>query len=214
MGIGDNLSDSFGYAQEALVGKWVRWIVLLISTLIFPILYGYTIRVMKGINPAPEVEGFLNLFIDGIKLFIIYIVYMIIPLIILFASLGAGAMGSNGGNGAGSFAMLGAAAGGILIFFIVAFLFGLFAIIGIVRFARTDAMGEAFNFGEIIAIIGRIGWLNYILALVVLFLVLLVIEVVLSIIPIIGWLILLIISPLLVIMASRYYSNLYDQGTD
>jgi hypothetical protein len=213
MGIGDNISDSFGYAQEALVGKWKRWIILIISTIIFPIMYGYSLRVMKGISPAPEAEGFFNLFIDGIKVIIISLVYMIIPLIILFASVGAAALGVFGGSGNISLAMIGAAAGGMIVFIILAFIFGLFATIGMVRFARIGTMGEAFNFGEILATIGRIGWLNYILALIVLWIILFVIETVLSLIPVIGFLILLIISPLLAIVSSRYISNIYDQGT-
>lgn len=28
MGIGDNIGEFFAYAKEALVGKWVRWIIL------------------------------------------------------------------------------------------------------------------------------------------------------------------------------------------
>ncbi|PKL60648.1 MAG: hypothetical protein CVV33_01605 [Methanomicrobiales archaeon HGW-Methanomicrobiales-4] len=213
MGIGDNLSDSFGYAQEALVGKWMRWIVLIISTIIFPLIYGYTLRVMKGINPAPEAENFLDLFIDGIKMIVISFVYMIIPFIIFFASAGAAVIGLIGKNDSISLGMLGAAAGGMLIFIIVAFIFGLFATIGMIRFARTDSMGEAFNISEIMAIIARIGWLNYILALIVLWIVLCVIQVILSVIPIIGWVILFIISPFLAIVSSRYFSNLYDLGT-
>jgi hypothetical protein len=212
LGIGDNLSDSFGYAQEGLVGKWMRWIILLICTIIFPILYGYILRIMKGISPAPEVEGYFDLFIDGIKMIIIGLVYMIIPLIILFASAGSAIMGLAGNDGAGSLALLGAAAGGLIIYFIVAFIFGLFATIGMVRFARTEAMGEAFNFGEILATIGRIGWGSYIIALLVLWIVIGVIEGILMMIPVIGGIILFIITPFLTMVSSRYISLLYDEG--
>ncbi|MFH0966117.1 MAG: DUF4013 domain-containing protein [Methanobacteriota archaeon] len=211
MGIGENLSDSFGYAQEGLFGKWTRWIILIICTIIFPLLYGYTLRIMKGITPAPEVEGYLDLFIDGIKMIIISFVYMIIPLIIFFASAGAAVVGMMGGSGSVSLPMLGAAAGGLIIFIIVTFIFSLFATIGIVAFARTGSMGEAFDFGGILAVIRRIGWINYILALIVLWIILCVIQGILGMIPVIGWLILLIIAPFLSIVSSRYISNLYDQ---
>lgn len=212
MGIGENLSDSFGYAKDALVGKWVRWIILLICTIIFPLIYGYTLRVMKGTTPAPEVEGYLSLFIDGIKMMIIGLVYMIIPLIILFASAGSAVFGMVGNDGAGSLAMMGAAAGGFILFFIVAFIFGLIATIGMIRFARTEAMGEAFNFGEIFATIGKIGWISYIIALLVIWIVIGVIEGILMMIPVVGTIILFILTPFLTIVSSRYMSLLYDEG--
>lgn len=214
LGIGDNLTESFDYAKEALVGKWMRWIVLLISIIIFPLMYGYSLKVMKGITPAPEAEGFLGLFIDGIKMMIISFVYMIIPLIIFAAAAGTAILGAVGSNGNPSMALLGAGAGGVLIGIIVAFIFGLFATIGMVRFARTESMGQAFNIGEILGVIGKIGWLTYILSLIVLWIVVGIIEGVLSMIPIIGWLILFIISPLLVIWSGRYISNLYDIGAE
>ena len=40
--------------------------------------------------------------------------------------------------------------------------------IGVVRFARTGSIGEAFNFSAIRATIAKIGWVPYIIALVVL----------------------------------------------
>ena len=213
MGIGENLSDSFGYAQEGLVGKWMRWIMLIICTIIFPIMYGYTLRIMKGITPAPEVEGYLDLFIDGIKMIIIAFVYMIVPLIILIASVGTAIFGAFGEGGSGSLALLGAAAGGLIVYFIACFIFGLFATIGMVAFARTGAMGEAFNFGGILETIRNIGWGNYILSLIVIWIVLGVIMAILSAIPVIGWLIVIIITPFISMVSSRYISNLYDEGS-
>lgn len=47
------LSDSFEYAKDAIWGRWVRWLLLLVSTIIFPLIYGYTVRVMSGTKPAP-----------------------------------------------------------------------------------------------------------------------------------------------------------------
>lgn len=212
MGIGENLRDSFDYALEGVIGKWMRWIILLICTIIFPLIYGYTLRIMKGTTPAPEVEGYLSLFIDGIKMMIISLVYMIIPLIILFISGGSALLGMVADGGAGSMALLGAALGGLIIFFIVAFIFSLITTIAMVRFARTGAMGEAFNFGEIFGTIGRIGWISYIIALIVLWVVIAVIEMVLMWIPVVGGIILFIVMPILVIFSARYFSLLYDEG--
>lgn len=81
MGIGEYVSDSFGYANEGLIGKWMRWIILIICSIIFPLIMGYSLRVMKGVTPAPEPGEYVGMLIDGIKMIIINIVYMIIPII-------------------------------------------------------------------------------------------------------------------------------------
>lgn len=220
MRIGEMLSDSFGYANEGLIGKWMRWIVLIISSIIFPLIAGYSLRVMKGTTPAPEPTNYVGMFIDGIKMIIIEIVYMIIPIIIgaviFFLSGGFGSIAMLGMNvdnpGAYIGMLLGSLGVSMIVFTIIAFIFSLFALIGMVRFARTGRMGEAFAFGEITNTIGKIGWVQYIIALIVLFIVLTVIYGVLSLIPVIGWLISLIIAPYITIMISRYYSLIYDVG--
>ena len=48
------LSDSFDYTKEALWGRWIRWLLLLVSVVIFPFIYGYVARVMSGTKPDPE----------------------------------------------------------------------------------------------------------------------------------------------------------------
>jgi len=215
MGIGENLSESFEYTKEALVGKWVRWILLTIIGII-PIVnfivYGYTIRVLRGIKPAPELEDYVQLFIDGLLYMIISIIWMI-PAFIIGAILvggsaaammsGSDAIGMAGGAGMGF---------GFLVAFIVVIISALFATIGIVRFARMEKFGEAFAFGAIKDKIGEIGWVNYIIALIVVGLVVGVIYGVLSIIPIIGWLIMFIAVPFFAIFSARYICNLYDSA--
>ena len=101
---------------------------------------------------------------------------------------------------------------GFLVAFIVVIISALFATIGIVRFARMEKFGEAFAFGAIKDKIGEIGWVNYIIALIVVGLVVGVIYGVLSIIPIIGWLIMFIAVPFFAIFSARYICNLYDSA--
>ncbi|MBN1165577.1 MAG: DUF4013 domain-containing protein [Methanospirillaceae archaeon] len=226
MGIGDNLSSSFGYAKDGLVGQWVRWILLIICAIIqgitiyiVPLLNGYVVRILGGAQAAPDVDQWGKLFVDGWKLNIIGIVYMIIPfivaLVIFMLSAGAGVgvldlFQVTSGADIGMFlATLGIA---FIIFVILAIIFGLFAIIGAVRFARKGELGAAFQFSEIAAHIGKIGWGHYIVALIVLWVVFVIIAAILSMIPFIGMILLIIIEPLLVIWGARYYSNLYDAG--
>ncbi|WAI02150.1 DUF4013 domain-containing protein [Methanogenium organophilum] len=101
---------------------------------------------------------------------------------------------------------------GILITLIVAIICGLFSNIGIVRFARTEKVGEAFAFGEIKKKIEEIGWANYIIALIVLVIVMVVIVFALAIIPIIGWILMFAAFPFLNILSARFISNLYDSA--
>ena len=81
--------------------------------------------------------------------------------------------------------------------------------------ARKDRFGEAFNFSGIFETIGRIGWGGYILALIVLAVVVMVFAFILALImgiPYIGWLIYLILLPLLSIFQARYLAMVYDEG--
>jgi len=54
MDYGNMLGDSFSYAKDAVWGKWVQWILLAISTIIFPLIMGYVVRIYSGVKPAPE----------------------------------------------------------------------------------------------------------------------------------------------------------------
>ena len=215
MGIGDNLGESFEYAKEALVGKWVRWILLIIISII-PIvnfiLYGYTIRVLRGTKPAPELEDYVQLFIDGLLYMIISIIWMIPAIIVAVILIGGSvgvAMASDPAAAGAAIAGMGI---GVLLTTIVAILCGLFATIGIVRFARMEKFGEAFAFGAIKDKIGEIGWVNYIISLIVIGIVIGVIYMILALIPIIGWLLMFASMPFLVILSSRFICNLYDSA--
>jgi hypothetical protein len=161
---------------------------------------------------APELDDYGRLFVDGLKLFVVALIYAI-PLIIVYAILfGATFMMMGSGSDAMAAAGVGTLLIGMLIMFVLAIVIALFELIGVVRFARTDSLGEAFNFSAILAHIGRIGWGPYIVALIVLMIAIFVVVFVLSIIPIIGWLILFLFSPAISIFAARYITLLYDSA--
>ncbi len=158
------IGDSFAYAKDAVIGKWMQWILLLVATLILAIpLLGYLVKVLRGEKPAPEVTGWGTLFIDGIKLLIISLIWAIPGLSIFFvffgSMIGGWLMESNPA------AMVAAFTGAIvylLLLVVVAIITGLLSIIGAVRFARTGSIGEAFNFGAILDTIGnRVGHLYH-----------------------------------------------------
>jgi hypothetical protein len=208
MDIGKTLNDSLEYAKDAVWGKWVRWILLIISSIIFPLILGYELEVYRGKKPAPEPTNWGTLFIDGIKLLIIEVIYAIPSLIVLFVTLGAGVFAAM--TPPRAMVLWTTFAVGIVITIIVAFITGLVAAMGVVRFARTGRMGEAFNFSAILDRIGKIGWGSYILALIVVDVVAAIIAIILSAIPFIGWLLFLIVIPALVIFVARYITLVYD----
>ncbi len=222
MDYGSMLGDSFAYAKEAVMEKWVKWILLAIPFMT----PGYSIQVYKGIKPAPEVNDWFKNFIDGIKLFIVGFVYAI-PLIILavifFIGVIIAAIGASSAQDTSSIVLgaIGAAFIGVLIFIILLIAILLLLPIAYIRFARTDSFGEAFNFGAILAHIGKIGWVSYVIALIVGFIVLIIFEIlimipyaILMMIPFVGFLLALLWSLIMAvpvgIFGARYITQIYD----
>jgi hypothetical protein len=85
----------------------------------------------------------------------------------------------------------------------------------VVRFARTGSIGEAFNFSAIRATIAKIGWVSYIIALIVLMVCGAIFGFVMGIlmmIPILGWLLYFCMIPVWMLFVSRYICQLYDSA--
>jgi hypothetical protein len=218
MEIGKSLGDSLEYAKEAVWGKWVKWILLIISTIIFPLMLGYTMEIYRGKKPAPELEHWGKLFIDGLKLLVAGLIWAIPIIIVAMLAIGAPIFAMMGNPSPevmmGAFAAM---AVGLIITLIVAFIIALFSLIGIIRMARTERFGEAFNFSAILAKIRAIGWGSYIIALIVLWIVSFIIAIILNIImaiPFIGWLIYLFLVVPFIIFEARYVTLLYESGVE
>jgi hypothetical protein len=187
----------------------MKWILLIISTIIFPLIYGYVMRIYKGTTPAPELENWGGLFIDGIKLLIVGIVYFI-PVFIVAALVGVGsALTAMAG---GDMAALGTMGIGMLVLLILTIIIALIVPIAYIRFSRMESFGEAFNFSAIFGHIGKIGWVDYIIAIIILGIVIGIIQFVLMLIPILGRLLLLILMPAFAIFSARYMTLVYDSA--
>ena len=221
------LGDSFEYASEAVWGKWKRWILLIVSTIIFPLLFGYIMEIYRGTKPAPELEHWGKLFIDGLKLIVVWLIYMI-PVIVVVLLFGGWAVFSaiqqvtlSGNpdyftsNPELIMPLIATFLVGLFIALILAIIIGIIGYIGIIRMARKERFGEAFNFSGIFETIRRIGWGSYILALIVIAVVMLAVGFILFIImaiPYIGWLIYLALTPPVSIFSARYFAQVYDEG--
>src|SRR5665647_2038862 len=93
MDLGNMLSDSFDYTKEAIAGKWMQWLLLVIATILLCLpLLGYSLRVLRGEKPAPEVTDWGTLFVDGIKYVIVSLIWAIPAIIIFVVTLGAGVL--------------------------------------------------------------------------------------------------------------------------
>jgi Protein of unknown function (DUF4013) len=207
------VGKSLEYAVDAVWGKWVKWMFLIFSMVIFPLLFGYLLDIMRGKNPAPDVKNWYSLFVDGLKFLVLAVIYLI-PVIIVSLPFFLPLVHTLTTHSPYSLsAALRAAAGGILVAVILAFILDLFAIIGVIRFARTGSMGEAFNFRAILDYIGRIGWIRYMYSLIVVLVAVLVMFGILSLIPYMyNILIILILAPVIYIFWARYLTLVYDLG--
>ena len=139
MDYGSMIGESFEYAKEAVVGKWNKWLMLIIATILLALpLMGYAMKVLRGEKPAPEVNDWGTLFIDGIKYFIVSLIYALPIIIVWVLVMGAAAAAIMSGNYSAMMAAFGAMALGIMVMFVLAIIIAVFEVIGIVRFARTE----------------------------------------------------------------------------
>ena len=210
------VGDSFEYAKEAVVGKWNKWLMLIIATILLALpLMGYAMKVLRGEKPAPEVADWGTLFIDGIKAWIVSLIYAIPIIIVGFIVAGASAAAFISGNYSAMMAAFGAMALGGLVIFVLGVIILVFEVIGIVRFARTGSIGEAFNMSAILATINKIGWVPYIIALIVLMIVAIIIAIIvgiLTMIPFLGIIIYVCLIAPIILLFMRYICLLYDSA--
>jgi len=99
---------------------------------------------------------------------------------------------------------------------LLAIVISVIANMGIANMAHTGKLGAAFRFGEILRIIGSIGWGRYIIWYIVLFVIAMLFSVVgmlVQFIPILGSLAyILVIAPYAFIFQHRAISLMYREG--
>jgi len=198
------LKGGYRYAEEALMGRWERWGILCFACLIFPISFGYGLKILKGVNPAPEIGDIFENFINGLKVCLIGIPYAVILCVIFFL-----------------LEMLSVAAAAIsVVLLIPGFLFSIiftifgfyFAELGVVRYARTESYREAFNILALYRIVRRIGIKKYFYSNLILLAIGIIFCIIFVGIPVIGWLIEMILAPLFLLMLGKFFSDIYDLG--
>jgi len=174
MDIGDIISDSIKYPSTSWGKVLILGIIMIASILIVPIflVYGYMFRIIKatlaGLDELPEFDEIGEMFVDGLKVFVVAIVYAI-PVYIIAAILGL-IIGGSTTNTSISMdpTMMWAFFFGYLVYIIIAVIIGLIEVIAIANMAYYNGdLGAAFRFSEILDYIARIGWGKYIATYIV-----------------------------------------------
>jgi len=216
MNLIENLSNSFNYAKKLLSdgGRLIILIVLNLIPLVNWIVLGYAARVLReapASEAPPKLEKYGDLFTDGAKVSIASLIYMIVPLALIVS--GAVSMGAGIFSGESASLVLGGL--GIVLLLVgllLAFVFLIFLGVGIAHMVKTGKFGKAFAFGEILSIIGKIGWGKYIGWVVLTAIIAFVVGGLASSIPYVGWLLSAVISPFLSIFIFRSLGDLYNDG--
>ncbi|MGA2237646.1 MAG: DUF4013 domain-containing protein [Candidatus Bathyarchaeia archaeon] len=222
----DNLNNSFAFARKLFsdFGRLVILIVLDLIPIVNLIVTGYASRVLKE-SPAadspPKLENYGDLFMDGLKIAIASIIYMLIPLILIAAGFGSvfAAMVTGGSPnftwGGFTSAYMGLLGGAgivlVLIGLLVAFVMLILVAAGVAHMIKTGKFGKAFAFGEILGIIGKIGWGRYLAWLVLIVVIAAIVGAIAGALPFVGWIIAAIIGPALTVFYFRSLGLLYSQ---
>lgn len=215
MEIGEIISDSISFPSTDWTKVLILGIMFLTSfIIIIPIfmVMGYCFRILKsslaGFNELPDFDMLGEMFVDGLKVFIVNFIYFIIPTMVIIiggwtsiASVSVTGMA----NPTVFFALL---SGMSIIGLILAIVFGLIAIIAIVNMALNDgALGAAFRFSEILEQNSMIGWGKYLiwyLVMIVIGFIGCIITNFLNLIPLLGILIVILaIYPYICIFYAR-----------
>lgn len=172
MDIGEIISDSIKYPSSNWGKVLFLGVIMIASILIVPVflLIGYLFRIIKatlaGLDELPEFDEIGEMFVDGLKVFVVGIVYSI-PVIIINI-IGALLGSTNSASLSLNPYMIWAVVLGYAVYIIVAAIIGLIEVIAIANMAYYDGdLGAAFRFGEVLDHIARIGWGKYIVTYIV-----------------------------------------------
>jgi hypothetical protein len=212
-----NLTDSIDYTKMLFndLGRLLILIILDIIPIVNFIVAGYAANVIKqpkGSKELPPLTNYFDLWIQGLKIVVASIIIMIIPIILIGPSVVlfviAAWIDVSFLPTVGGFLAIVMLLIGLLLAFFLSIILGM----AIVNMVKHNDFGKAFAFGEILNIIGKIGWGSYIVWLIVIFIVSVIVSAIGGI-PVIGWLLSLILAPLFAVFAARSASLTYMEGT-
>jgi hypothetical protein len=232
----DMLRDAWNYSRQGVFENRGRWIRLILAIILLAIpMNGYVMRIYQGAGAAPEIDRWGRLCIDGLKLIIVGLIYSIPILIVWLVTYGAMMAAIFSGH-ADPATMAGwePNVGLMILMYIVEIAVALVLPVASVRFARSGKFSEAFRFGAIVDRIGKIGWINYVIAIFLVAILVAVPVMVLvfffvvlgiflaaltnfSLAAVLGLVavavvLFLCLFPLLMVFQARYWTRLYDSA--
>jgi hypothetical protein len=214
----ESFSKSVDYVSK-LLSRGVELIAMIIISII-PIVnfifLGYCSKILKE-GPAkdepPKFENFGELFWDGLKIFVVALLWALLAIIILVAVLVSVVPWYWIGSRLG-FASLGVMPL-IAIFtaLLVGICVGIFGVIGVLLAAKTGEISKGFSLQQIMTVINSVGLANHVIWVVVSAIITLIVGL-LSTVPLIGWLIILVITPLLATFLARAATLFYSDAVE
>jgi hypothetical protein len=144
--------------------QWVKTVLIggilsLLGVLIVPtfLVLGYLVRVVRGTmhddEQPPAFDEWGDLFVDGLKAFVVTFVYGLVPGLIVTVVIGGSIFSFVAGGGSESASLVGLGMVGLLVGGLLAFVLGLLAAYvipaAVAAFAETIGLGAAFSIGEL-----------------------------------------------------------------
>ena len=234
MDYGNMLGDALNYTKEGIFKRADRWMKLILAIICLGIpMNGYVMRIYRGSDTAPEVDQWGTLFVDGLKLMVVGIIYTI-PMMIVWAFIYGGMLLAVVKENSAAMENWSPNLGLMLVLYAVEIIIAIILPVASIRFARMGSFSEAFNFSAILETIGKIGWINYIIALILVTLVIAIPIIIIifgliliggvsvfvlggSNVTIPGFilaaiLIILVLAPLFAVFQARYLTKVYDSA--
>jgi hypothetical protein len=212
-----NLTDSFNYTKLLFndLGRLLLLVILDIIPIVNFIVVGYLANVIKqpkDSNELPPLENYFDLWVQGLLVVVASVIFMIIPIILVVPFAFVYVVSSWI-----QFPVLSTIGGflAIILFLVgvvLAFFLAILLAMAIINMVKHDSFGKAFAFGEIMEIIGKIGWGNYIVWLVIIFICAIVVSAIGSI-PLIGWLLSALLAPIFGVFVTRSATLTYMEAT-
>jgi hypothetical protein len=155
------LEESVTYPMER--DDWVTTVLvggvlILLGFLVVPVFaaYGYVVQTIRGsLSGAPEPPAFDDwgrLLVDGVQAWLITVVYLFVPAVVGAVAVGGSAVAILTGGDVGTAVGVGGLLLGFALSALLSLVFGYFAVVGVVNFAREDRFAAGFDFGVIRAV--------------------------------------------------------------
>jgi hypothetical protein len=223
----ESIEETLTYPMEDddwTVTVLIGGVLSLLSFLVVPgfFVYGYLVRAVReradGATQPPAFDDWGDLLVDGIKAWVIGLVYMLVPLLVFGVTVGGSlftmATGTRAGAGAGLAGLL----GGLAISFILSLVFGYIATAAIIHFACTGEFSAGFDFGTLRKLAFSPEYATPWLVSIALFIAANIAVNLFNVLPIIGSLIAVILSPFatfyMVVVATDLWAGGYNAALD